>query len=180
MKKFVKPLVIASSVAAIAGIGAVSFAAWTSGTPSTESATGSTSTIITEAGTVTITPASATALVPYDQGSGTTIHTFTVAYSDESGAKAPASTYKFTLTVENEATLPLYYKLGSSVSTPTRGDTLVPTGWESLTGSIVLTDLASTGTVTINVILASDASGAAAKAEMGKDYTLTVTATLAD
>ncbi|MDE7464086.1 MAG: hypothetical protein K2M48_03560 [Clostridiales bacterium] len=31
MKKFVKPLVIATSVAAIAGIGAVSFAAWSGG-----------------------------------------------------------------------------------------------------------------------------------------------------
>lgn len=34
MKKFVKPLVIAASVAAIAGIGAVSFAAWNGGTAS--------------------------------------------------------------------------------------------------------------------------------------------------
>ena len=36
MKKFVKPLVIAASVAAIAGVGAVSFAAWSAGTDNTK------------------------------------------------------------------------------------------------------------------------------------------------
>lgn len=40
MKKFLKPLVIATSVAAVAGIGAVSFAAWSGGTNSGGTATG--------------------------------------------------------------------------------------------------------------------------------------------
>lgn len=64
MKKKVKALVIATSVAAIAGIGAVSFAAWEG--QKTQSTNQSTATITTLAGLATIT-APGDELLPYDQ-----------------------------------------------------------------------------------------------------------------
>lgn len=66
MKKTVKSLIIASSVAAIAGIGAVSFAAWQSGTTSVdkEGSTGSIDTI----GSIAVTDnLSGKKLIPFDQ-----------------------------------------------------------------------------------------------------------------
>ncbi|MDE6401400.1 MAG: hypothetical protein K2L54_02180, partial [Clostridiales bacterium] len=73
MKKKVKSLIIAASVAAIAGIGAVSFAAWQGTGSQTATGTGATGEINT-IGAITVTPSSASgtltslnALYPVDQ-----------------------------------------------------------------------------------------------------------------
>lgn len=72
MKKTVKALVIAASVAAVAGIGAVSFAAWEGGTKTNEVQNGGTGHVDTTGfGTGTMTTLS-DKLMPYDQGSTTT------------------------------------------------------------------------------------------------------------
>ena len=68
MKKFVKPLVIAASVAAIAGIGAVSFAAWSAGNNNTETTTGNETGAVSVLEFDTTKPvALTTALLPIDQ-----------------------------------------------------------------------------------------------------------------
>ncbi len=76
MKKAVKPLIIAASVAAVAGIGAVSFAKWSAST-SSQDVTGKTG-IVDTVGAITLVtnslgaPDGGTAklLVPYDQDTG--------------------------------------------------------------------------------------------------------------
>lgn len=65
MKKFVKPLVVAASVAAIAGIGAVSFAKWT-GNHSSATSSGANGTV-SLLGFNTNTATGFTGLLPYDQ-----------------------------------------------------------------------------------------------------------------
>lgn len=177
MKKFVKPLVIAASVAAIAGIGAVSFAQWTAGSSIEEkTGTGTSGTIATTAGALTVSPETAEKkLVPYDQSYGfvdstmAKMHTYTVSYSGD----ASSTLYTFKMEIDNEDNLPLYYKLGTeSVPTST-------SGWTEYTEEVTLTDLASTGSVTINIIMVSTKSGAAATAEMGKSYTVKISGELA-
>ena len=68
MKKTVKSLIIAASVAAIAGIGAVSFAKWTVGNTSEQTATGSAGEL-TAVGAITLASNlnDDMKLVPYDQ-----------------------------------------------------------------------------------------------------------------
>lgn len=73
MKKVVKGLVIAASVAAVAGLGAVSFAQWSGETTKTQDVTGSTGTINT-VGELTVTPTSLDTLYPVDQGSSYTTY----------------------------------------------------------------------------------------------------------
>ncbi|MDE5593139.1 MAG: hypothetical protein K2I75_04320 [Clostridiales bacterium] len=79
MKKTVKSLIIAASVAAIAGIGAVSFAAWNNGATNTTAKNDATLGSVTITGGFVKTGENSyealtttdTNLVPYDQGSGT-------------------------------------------------------------------------------------------------------------
>ncbi len=71
MKKFVKPLVIAASVAAVAGIGAVSFAKWSGGTAKqTQDVTTGSVTNFLSVGSLT--PTAVTGLLPWDQKQITT------------------------------------------------------------------------------------------------------------
>ena len=103
MKKKVKALVVAASVAAIAGIGAVSFAAWSGSTDTNKTITGATGEIDT-IGAITVTPSTTSgsvdasgaitmnALVPYDQGSGVTYWEFDLS-SDTTGEQ----TVKYTI-----------------------------------------------------------------------------------
>ena len=98
MKKFVKPLVIAASVAAIAGIGAVSFAAWQGATTADVNKTGATGEIAT-LGALSVVADSASLdgdnlkpLVPADQGTVTgavNYWKFTVTLPDATGDANP-------------------------------------------------------------------------------------------
>ncbi|MDE6201459.1 MAG: hypothetical protein K2M47_06255 [Clostridiales bacterium] len=76
MKKTVKGLIIAASVAAVVGVSAVSFAAWQAGDAKTQAVAGTTGSINT-VGSITVTPgddmgtlAAMSALYPVDQGAG--------------------------------------------------------------------------------------------------------------
>ena len=72
MKKAVKSLIIAASVAAIAGIGAVSFAAWSANETASGTVTGSTTTVVTTIGDITVTQPTAK-LKPYNQSSSNAV-----------------------------------------------------------------------------------------------------------
>lgn len=74
MKKSLKPVVIAAAVACIGGIGAVSFAAWTGAASQTGNVGGTTGNVAAIGFTETLTGASVTGLMPYDQGSGTRVY----------------------------------------------------------------------------------------------------------
>lgn len=107
MKKFVKPLVIASSVAAVVGIGAVSFAAWAGATTEDVEKTGTTG-VIDTIGELTVTSADVTkALYPVDQGTNSTAAvpadgviywTFTLSVPDATGSVTPVYSLKAELT----------------------------------------------------------------------------------
>ncbi|MCH5153661.1 MAG: hypothetical protein J1F71_00470 [Clostridiales bacterium] len=79
MKKAVKALITASAVAAVVGVGAVSYAAWSAGSVADKTVTGNTGSINT-IGSLSVSPDSGlSALYPVDQGgSYTTYWTFTV------------------------------------------------------------------------------------------------------
>lgn len=79
-KKIVKPVVIAASVAAIVGIGAVSFAAWTGDNKNVSTQQGTTGSV-TLTGFANATDVSITnaALVPYDQTEGLTSNVYKMA-----------------------------------------------------------------------------------------------------
>lgn len=102
MKKFVKPLIIASSVAAIAGIGAVSFAQWSQGTSTPEEVEGSTGTIVVLGDLTATSDLGSKKLVPYDQvdqfdpESMVKEFTITLEYDGDDGAT-------ITMTVNNLA-----------------------------------------------------------------------------
>lgn len=87
MKKVVKGLVIAASVAAVAGLGAVSFAKWEGSSNTSKTATGATG-IVNTIGDIVVTPTENTgsitslnALVPWDQGDGVTYWEFDLSCS---------------------------------------------------------------------------------------------------
>lgn len=110
-KKIVKPLVIATAVAAVAGIGAVSFAAWSGADtdPVTKSgATGEISTL----GALTVTADAASlngenlkSLVPADQGTVTdcvNYWKFTLSCDDATGDATPSYKIEGSLTAGSE------------------------------------------------------------------------------
>ena len=173
MKKTVKSLIVAASVAAIAGIGAVSFAAWSAGDVNPQTAAGSTGNITTTAGAITVSENNITdsvKLVPYDQvvqvGNNVKMQTFKVKY--EGGASADSYTFSMALTAGSS--LPLYYKLGTESSAPDySGSDAAPTGWTAFTGSVTL-DLATEQTVNI-ILVSKDAT-----THGGQDYTITISA----
>lgn len=80
MKKTVKSLIIAASVAAVAGIGAVSFAAWQGGNTTNATQTGTTGNVAV-IGTLAVSGATGfDNLVPYDQQTQNTADSDTYQY----------------------------------------------------------------------------------------------------
>lgn len=69
MKKAIKGLIVAASVAAVVGVGAVSFAAWTGGANSEATATGTTATISLYGFDSNAITGPTANLLPYNQGS---------------------------------------------------------------------------------------------------------------
>ncbi|MDE7405325.1 MAG: hypothetical protein K2M89_00425 [Clostridiales bacterium] len=177
MKKTVKSLIIAASVAAIAGIGAVSFAAWNGGTVTPADTTGTVGNIVTDAGVLAVAQTDNLLLIPYDQTFGvdtttmTTMQSFTVTYTQGTGAAAENYDFSMKLT-ENTGNLTLYYKLGSATA-PDKTDEvsdLTTNGWTLFgTGDIALT--LTSNTATINVILVSSNPD-----DMDATYEITVSA----
>lgn len=179
MKKTVKSLIIAASVAAIAGIGAVSFAAWDAGNVTEKPANGSTATINTTAGELKVEGnnlSDTVKLVPYDQvvqfnaSTMAKMQTFTVSYDASATGAASVDSYTYKMALTNTSSLPLYYKIGTT-TVPEKPETGIPEGWTEWTKDVTL-DLAS-GTQTVNIIMISTDY---ANHGAGKTYTVTISA----
>ncbi len=186
MKKFVKPLVIAASVAAVAGIGAVSFAKWQSGTTNGD-VTGSTGSVNTiTLGTLNVNDAvtatqAFTGLLPWDQnvsGGNATPQT-----SDNTAVKVSVPVTltngaKYSLKVEAAAgdtdgiTFDTDTKLYASTEAPASMTALDTTKWfdVSASGGHTFGDTGLTADSTVYLILVSNDTG-----DMGKNIKVTFT-----
>lgn len=143
MKKAIKGLIVASAVAAVVGVGAVSYAAWSTNNSSSATVSGSAGTIVTVTGDAVLTPATGTGawdadtktvtmtkkLFPNDQtsgvsGDGVTIWEFTITPPTTTGTAN--ITYKLgaTLTANGNATTgaALHWS-GATVTGKTTADT---------------------------------------------------------
>ncbi len=157
MKKFVKPLIIAASVAAIAGIGAVSFAAWQGSTVQEDaSASVGTGNITVNAGFVSDNPVALTLtggkLVPVDQATPGTGNT-TMLTATLGDIQVVKGTYSFTLAADTSTDLKLYYQVAAAAPTlptftPEAGST-VEDREKSISDQ--LTDWTALGTATSDV-----------------------------
>lgn len=170
-KKIVKPVVIAASVAAIVGIGAVSFAAWNGNNKQTantaESSTGNISTVGFASAPSALT--AITGLMPYDQGSGTRV------YSVQLPQFTTTANYTITVTVKDGTTtaLSLYAKVGAQVTAAPEG----LTDWKAVGANCSfdfnVTTVGQLETVSnkyLNIVLDSES-----EADMNQKFELTVT-----
>ncbi len=192
MKKFVKPLVIAASVAAVAGVGAVSFAAWQAGTKTAVDTDGGSG-----LGTVTLSASfddpSATLnkienLVPFDQtdatvGSGVKYVVVTLPAITATDDFSVAVTYKTALTLNDSykgtATAvqgKLYAAMGDqSASIPADSTALAAASatWKEVGSSCTLGDYTKGTAISdakVTIILDSDKV-----TDMGATFELTFT-----
>lgn len=108
MKKTVKGLIIAASVAAVVGVGAVSFAKWEVTSDNDVALTGSTG-VINTLGDLTVTPADDT----YTTGDGNAIVMNALYPVDQGGTYL--TYWTFTLTSEVTGTQTVSYKLAGSL-----------------------------------------------------------------
>ncbi|MBD5132021.1 MAG: hypothetical protein HDT28_05465 [Clostridiales bacterium] len=189
MKKTVKSLIIAASVAAIAGIGAVSFAAWNANVDTdvdvTGGATGNIAAtvgfVVANAGDNATDLSLSGAIVPYDQSAGyaadgeTEVQVWSVALGDYN---VDAAAYKFTLDYKTGYTNPLdssssfYYSISDAAVTAAPADL---TSWTALGSDITMTAPDAAGTVSgkyLNIVL--DSSKMADMDITGIQFTLTL------
>lgn len=173
MKKFVKPLIIAASVACIGGVGAVSFAAWQNSNHAAVDTTGATGSI-SLLGFASDTATGFTGLMPWDQ-SGTTV---TLSDSVYKSVALPAivsesKTYNITALSNESLAGTVYIKLATTAPTTTITGVsdLTSDGWVALTSAAQNVVSSATGdtTYTAYFVLASDDT-----ADMGKNFTVTI------
>lgn len=180
MKKTIKSLVIAASVAAIAGIGAVSFAAW-SGATNKEVKNEALSTGTVEAVGFAADSTIANndkALMPIDQ---TTINTgsetyFYVATLKTSGTDFTGYKIKVTAAANSGSSVPTGLKYKVTDSAPDTGSVASSStlsAWDTLgTSSVdIVTSVADNTTYTVYIALDSDNSNYTANA--GKSFKIT-------
>lgn len=167
-KKIVKPVVIAASVAAIVGIGAVSFAAWSGNTNHTADLAQSTTGNISTVGFATAPGALAavTNLMPYNQGTGTTF------YSVKLPDFTTTTNYKITVTAKsNTANLDLYAKVGAQVTAAPEN----LTDWKAVGATCVYEFTGITTLTTVSDKYLSIVLDSGDEADMNKSFELTVT-----
>ena len=139
MKKATKAIIAASAVAAVVGVGAVSYAEWKGGAHTDATATGKTATISLkgfDASTITGPTAN---LLPYDQGSdvGGNVRVWSLELPTITAAEATKLQVNFT----ESSTLSVYVKWSeTTVSTHGVTDTPTAAGYQAL--SSTPTDLA--------------------------------------
>ncbi len=165
MKKKVKSLIIAASVAAIAGIGAVSFAAWNTKVDKDVNVNGgATANVETTVGFVltgedtSVADLTLTgAILPYDQGEGTRI--WSVALGDYN-VKNAAYTFTLSYATDNTTTLAtgsaFYYSISDTAVAAAPTDL---TSWTELATAVTMEAPTAAGTVTgkyLNIVLKSD------------------------
>ncbi|MCH5165523.1 MAG: hypothetical protein J1G01_03885 [Clostridiales bacterium] len=177
MKKKVKALVVAASVAAIAGIGAVSFAKWDAGSKNVQSTTGN------ELGTVSVlkfgetTIQNITGLKPLDQDASITASNYVKVEFDIVASEGYGFT-DFKLTVGVSAISMTSSKLTGDNNTKDSGifvsktapNALADTKQDSYELTYTIGTDASSGKYALYVWLQSDDIG-----DMGKTFTLTYT-----
>lgn len=173
MKKTVKGLIIAASVAAVVGVGAVSFAKWEVTSDNDVDITGTTG-VINTLGDLSVTPATGTfttsesgatvmnALYPVDQGgSYLTYWTFTLS-SDVTGTQSVSYKLSGTLSAGSEAgskpkgSAALYWTTTAPTLTGEEGedfDLVTDLGGTAVaTSAAALTDVANGDTVYVYMI----------------------------
>lgn len=184
MKKVVKGLVIAASVAAVVGLGAVSFAKWAGNSNSQATTTGATDTI-SLIGFETASVTGFTGLQPYNQNdSNTTIEA--VAKTVALPAVSTNGTETYDILLKADAALglqtdsKLYVKLATSApSEVIYQDAFITTnlteanGWYEVGTSdkTVISNSSETGAYTAYFLLVSESS-----LDMGKLWNFTLTA----
>ncbi|MDE7463425.1 MAG: hypothetical protein K2M48_00205 [Clostridiales bacterium] len=172
MKKAVKGLVIAASVASVIGIGAVSFAAWEGSGSTSVDVTGNTT------GTVSVigfdkdaTVGKVESLMPWDQGDGTVVAHYTLPE-----VTSGTEDYKITVTVTKADGWDgaLYVIIDDTASTAASDPTAEGSAWKTIDGTASVFEFDATGDTAkqlyAHVILDSDKS-----ADMNKSYDLTFT-----
>lgn len=181
MKKTVKSLIIAASVAAIAGIGAVSFAAWSGSSTKTESTGNQASGTVEAVGFAADTVITNTGkkLMPIDQAS---VDSETQAYYYAVALKTSGTDftgYKITVKAEavGDSVVPSGLKCAVLENAPTTGTGATLSGtWITLGGTtsaqnLVTSGLADNKTYNVYIVLDSDNSTYAANA--GKNFKVT-------
>ena len=179
MKKAVKSLIIAASVAAIAGIGAVSFAAWSGGS-ATETVNGSSGTI-TAVGFVScsVTNGEGDALMPYNQPSLSDNQAYYYAVKltlpkDTTATKIHAAVAGRTAETGTSG-VPTGLKY-STTATPSGGSgaSLSEDNWNPLgSGADVAT--VSSGTTEYTIYIALDSDDTTYNTNAGLNFTITFT-----
>ncbi|MDE6618699.1 MAG: hypothetical protein K2K13_06715 [Clostridiales bacterium] len=172
MKKTVKALIVAASVAAVVGVGAVSFAAWQgSGTTTASQAANTTGSVSVVGFDADATLTKVENLMPWDQTSGTTVAHYTLpeVTSGNEGYKITAS-----VTKESGWDGDLYIIINDSATTAASDPATAANGWKTLDGTASVFTFTATGDTPkqlyAHVILDSDKS-----ADMNKSYDLTFT-----
>ena len=141
MKKTVKGLIVAASVAAVVGVGAVSFAAWSTGNTSSATVTGTAGTIVTVTGDVTLTPADGTGA--WDADTKTVTMSKKLFPNDQtSGVSADGVTiWEFTITPPTTTgTATITYKLGATLTANGNATTGAALHWSGATVTGKTTD----------------------------------------
>lgn len=178
MKKKVKSLIIAASVAAIAGIGAVSFAAWQGGGATPVDKTGATGEVDT-LGAITVTSnLDGKTLLPYDQAGTLTATQIKIWQLDlevvSTGAAATFEVKLGTADTDDLGSGKLYIFTGETYADPTTDTaaTGAPTDWTALTTTATEIKADENGEATAYIILVSNSTD-----DMNKNFKVTVSAT---
>ena len=173
MKKKVKSLIIAASVAAIAGIGAVSFAAWSGSGATPVDKTGDT------LGAITVTSnLDGKTLLPYDQAGTLTATQIKVWQLDlEVVSTGAAATFEVKLGTADTNDLgsgKLYIFTGETYADPSTNTaaTGAPADWTALTTTATEIEADENGEATAYIILVSNSTD-----DMNKNFKVTVSAT---
>lgn len=178
MKKKVKALIVAASVAAVAGIGAVSFAAWSGSGATPVDKTGATGEVDT-LGAITVTSnLDGKTLLPYDQAGTLTATQIKVWQLDlevvSTGAVATFEVKLGTADANDLGSGKLYIFTGETYADPSTGTaaTGAPADWTALTTTATEIEADENGEATAYIILVSNSTD-----DMNKNFKVTVSAT---
>ncbi|MCH5156078.1 MAG: hypothetical protein J1F69_05665 [Clostridiales bacterium] len=177
MKKTVKSLIVAASVAAVAGIGAVSFAAWSGASNKTHTIESANTGTVVAVGFADGTTSTGTdkALMPIDQPSITSesqtyyyVVTLKTSGTDFTGYKIKATTEAV-----GSSSVPTGLKYQVTDSAPTTGaEASLDENWKTLSGTLdIVESPADNQTYTVYIVL--DSNNASYTANAGKNFKIT-------
>lgn len=156
MKKAVKALITAAAVAAVVGVGAVSFAEWQAGSTEPKSVSGTSGSIIVMGSLTAETDLNGKLLVPYDQSvqfnDGTMAKEMNITLGYSAGANSGSGTPTITMTAKGTLAEQLEWENGSE-------------NWETFDDGVTVT----TGTIKIRL-------NSSNTADMSKDWEIEFTA----